>query len=489
MASSQSSTSSSSSSAYHTAPPVPSGPAAASSPSFGSLSAAAAATSARLAFEEGRVVFFRWHGSVLPSTLPYVAFFGVYAAVLCFLYKVLHVPLTIPQYLIPVLTIVLGLLMAFRTNLSYDRYWEGRKLWSTITSHTRACVRLIASAFPNKTVEDKAKRVATLRLLAGFAAAVKHHLRGEHGVAGYEDLEDVVLALDTRTSKTIAHVGAGKKANHAHYSSGNGSGNGNLSGNGHGKLERSGSGVSLQRTESFSSTMDKHSERRPLLLHQASQVLSIHLPQFLVADESDHAIDYSCGCTNIPLVIAQTLTAQIHYSLTAATPPTVNPLFANPILASITTLVDAMTNLDRILTTKIPLAYALHLKQILLLYTLALPFQIMEGLGWITVPTVMMAVFTLFGIDNIGLEIENPFGYDANDLDLDAFCEAIRAEVDDVIETDAYQSGGVAEAAGVDHESMLRRLMDSMSRRKKKAAEEAAVAASLTGTPSSVVIQ
>jgi putative membrane protein len=48
------------------------------------------------------------------------------------------------------------------------------------------------------------------------------------------------------------------------------------------------------------------------------------------------------------------------------------------------------------------------------LYILALPPQLYEKLGWYTVPITAIATFTFFGVDAIGSEIENPFGYDIN---------------------------------------------------------------------------
>jgi putative membrane protein len=45
-----------------------------------------------------------------------------------------------------------------------------------------------------------------------------------------------------------------------------------------------------------------------------------------------------------------------------------------------------------------------------------LPYQIVRDLGWWTVPAVVVASFALLGILGIGWEIENPFGYDDNDL-------------------------------------------------------------------------
>ena len=79
-------------------------------------------------------------------------------------------------------------------------------------------------------------------------------------------------------------------------------------------------------------------------------------------------------------------------------------------------LVDNLGSCERILRTQMPLAYAIHLKQLLLLYCFLLPFQIVQSLGWWTGLISALVSFTLLGIEAIGLEIENPFGYDENDL-------------------------------------------------------------------------
>jgi putative membrane protein len=96
-------------------------------------------------------------------------------------------------------------------------------------------------------------------------------------------------------------------------------------------------------------------------------------------------------------------------------------------------LVDNLGSCERILKTPMPLAYGIHLKQLLLLYCFLLPFQIVESLGWWTGLIAALVGFTLFGIEAIGLEIENPFGYDVNDLPLDAICNTMKRNIDDLI--------------------------------------------------------
>jgi ion channel-forming bestrophin family protein len=46
-------------------------------------------------------------------------------------------------------------------------------------------------------------------------------------------------------------------------------------------------------------------------------------------------------------------------------------------------------------------------------------------IGFWTGPIVGLVSFTLFGIEEIGIEIENPFGRDHNDLPLDDICNTM----------------------------------------------------------------
>ncbi|KAL0959299.1 hypothetical protein HGRIS_014563 [Hohenbuehelia grisea] len=91
--------------------------------------------------------------------------------------------------------------------------------------------------------------------------------------------------------------------------------------------------------------------------------------------------------------------------------PTINLL-----LASLNQLVDGLTGLERILTTPIPFSYSIHLWTVTTIYCLLLPFQIWKTLGWLSIPGTVIAAFFFYGFLVAGEEIENPFGYDKNDL-------------------------------------------------------------------------
>ena len=50
-------------------------------------------------------------------------------------------------------------------------------------------------------------------------------------------------------------------------------------------------------------------------------------------------------------------------------------------------------------------------------------------MNWWAVPIVVLVMFTLYGIDGIGSQLEDPFGYDRNDIKMDAIVEDIRCEI------------------------------------------------------------
>ncbi|WIA30614.1 hypothetical protein OEZ86_000694 [Tetradesmus obliquus] len=64
---------------------------------------------------------------------------------------------------------------------------------------------------------------------------------------------------------------------------------------------------------------------------------------------------------------------------------------------------------DRILNTPIPLSYTRHTARFLILWLLLLPLALWGSCGWLVVPTVAVISFVLLGIEEIGVQIEEPF--------------------------------------------------------------------------------
>jgi len=73
-----------------------------------------------------------------------------------------------------ILGFVLSLLVVFRTNTAYDRWWEGRKLWGALVNNTRNLAVKINSFLP---ASCQAERDYFRTMIGNFPTALKEHLR------------------------------------------------------------------------------------------------------------------------------------------------------------------------------------------------------------------------------------------------------------------------------------------------------------------------
>lgn len=74
----------------------------------------------------------------------------------------------------------LSMLLVFRTNTAYERWWEGRRLWGSLVNASRNLALKLQVLVPSA-----ADRVELGGLLAFYALAVKHHLRGQPPPPGW----------------------------------------------------------------------------------------------------------------------------------------------------------------------------------------------------------------------------------------------------------------------------------------------------------------
>ena len=75
---------------------------------------------------------------------------------------------------------VLGVLLAFRTSQSYDRFWAGRQLWADVANSVRNLGRLAAANCKPSRYE------ALLRLMQAYPVALRQHLRGQRDMDEFE---------------------------------------------------------------------------------------------------------------------------------------------------------------------------------------------------------------------------------------------------------------------------------------------------------------
>ena len=67
---------------------------------------------------------------------------------------------------------VISLLLVFRTNTGYDRWWEGRKQWGMLVNNSRNLAVKIGSL-----IDSEEDRAYFSRMISNFSFALKEHLR------------------------------------------------------------------------------------------------------------------------------------------------------------------------------------------------------------------------------------------------------------------------------------------------------------------------
>ena len=108
--------------------------------------------------------------------------------------------------------LALGIFLGFRNNTSYDRFWEGRKLWGGLVNVSRSLARQVLTLIgPSRGDCDPGERQALLRELVhrqiAYVHCLRHHLRDEQGSIGelraHLPFEEV-QALDDEHNRPIA---------------------------------------------------------------------------------------------------------------------------------------------------------------------------------------------------------------------------------------------------------------------------------------------
>jgi putative membrane protein len=93
-----------------------------------------------------------------------------------------------------VLSFALALLLGFRVNAAYDRWWEARKLWGTLVNVSRN----LAVKIRELQRAEVAERQSVRDLVVAFCLGLKDHLRDEPDLKRLPGFED-----DTATPKHL----------------------------------------------------------------------------------------------------------------------------------------------------------------------------------------------------------------------------------------------------------------------------------------------
>merc|ERR1711937_50863 len=124
----------------------------------------------------------------------------------------------------------------------------------------------------------------------------------------------------------------------------------------------------------------------------------------------------------------------------------INPMHSARIDQSISSLVDLTGANERIFKSPIPLVYSRLTARFLTIFLVLLPLALWEPLGkswnhWAVIPAEVIIAFFLFGIEEVGIQIEEPFSI----LPLEAFCNgAIKPCADEMLAAEkdrAFEQG------------------------------------------------
>lgn len=146
-------------------------------------------------------LIFDFHRSgMMRNLLPTLILVGGITGGLCYLFLE-EVPLSIPEgvNIHAYVGIVLGLVLVFRTNTAYDRWWEGRKLFGALTNHSRNLAIKLNAVLPE---DDLATREFFSVTIANYYTALKEHLR--EGVK-LEELELEGMPYEKELSQ-VGHI-------------------------------------------------------------------------------------------------------------------------------------------------------------------------------------------------------------------------------------------------------------------------------------------
>lgn len=106
-------------------------------------------------------------------------------------------------------------------------------------------------------------------------------------------------------------------------------------------------------------------------------------------------------------------------------------------------LIDHVGACERILRTPLPIVYAIKIRRFIALFLLTLPFALLHRMNteWLVPLITMMVAYPLLALDQIGVELQNPFSKaNLNHLPLGEISANIERNLRELLKADDGQS-------------------------------------------------
>jgi putative membrane protein len=235
---------------------------------------------------------------------------------------------------VPVMHTLLGfaisMLLVFRTNTAYDRWWEGRKLWGALVNNSRNLAMKLDATLD---ADDKENREFFRKTIALYASALRRHLQ----------LESTRVMLDELEHPELGSLDASKHL-----------------------------------PNQIAALMFKRINK----LHKEGKI------------NGEQLININ---------------------------------------AELTSFTDICGACERIKNTPIPYSYSSFIKKFIFMYVATLPFGFAVSMGYYSVVVVAFIFYVLASLELVAEEIEDPFGFDANDLPMQKIADNIKKHVAELI--------------------------------------------------------
>ncbi len=274
---------------------------------------------------------FRFHKSdTFRKLIPMMIFIGLYTYGVGYLeleyWKIaLTNPLSNITMMHNMLGFVISLLLVFRTNTAYDRWWEGRKLWGSLVNNSRNLAIKLSVI-----LKEEHDHAYFSKLIPGYASMLAKHL------------------TDVATSKQLYADSDLDIDHHKHR-------------------------PNQVAKMIFKKVNDLYAQKK------------ITGDQLIVLNSEVKSFTDICGAC------------------------------------------------ERIKNTPIPYSYSAFIKKFIFFYVMTLPFGYVFSLGYYAVPVVIFIFYVLASLELIAEEIEDPFGFDANDLPIDKIAANIKRHVEEIL--------------------------------------------------------
>ncbi|WP_246282589.1 bestrophin family protein [Flavobacterium agri] len=102
------------------------------------------------------------------------------------------VPLTIPVAIPAIIGTIISLLLAFKSNQAYDRWWEARIVWGAIVNDSRSLLRQVVAFYKDPDFSDEANRFKEqfAKRQAAWCFSLANRLRGKDSLKPVKEFLD-----------------------------------------------------------------------------------------------------------------------------------------------------------------------------------------------------------------------------------------------------------------------------------------------------------